>query len=107
MISVVTVVNILMLLDFHILNATTSLWTLHWRRFISQRWRFIQPDHQCVKTTNQSPGRGQEVGAGGDQVSVLLESLIHSPFLFWYRKTPTAAATAATTATPVRIKARM
>ena len=28
MISVVTVVNILMLLYFHILNATTSLWTL-------------------------------------------------------------------------------
>ena len=68
----------------------------------------LQQDHQCVKTTIQSPGRGQEVGAGGDQVSVLLESLIHSPFLFWYRKTPTtAAATTARTATPVRMKARM
>jgi hypothetical protein len=108
MISVVTVVNIFMLLDFHILNATTSLWTRHWRRFIIQRWRLLQPDHQCVKTTNQSLGRGQEVGAGGYQVSVLLESLIHSPFLFWYRKTPTTAATTtATTATPVRMKARM
>ena len=39
---------------------------------------------------------------------VLLQSLIHSPFLFRYRKTPTtAAATTARTATPVRMKARM
>ena len=30
---------------------------------------------------------------------VLLESLIHSPFLFWYTKTPTTAAAATTTTT--------
>ena len=103
MISVVTVVNILTLLDFHILNATASLW-----RFIIQRWRFLQPDHQCVKTTKLNLGRGQEVGAGGEQtVLVLLESLIHSPFLFWYTKTPTTAPTTATTATPARKKTRM
>ena len=79
--SVVTVVNILMLLYFHILNATTSLWTLE-EVHHSEVERFLPPHHQCVKTTNQSLGRGQEVEAGGDQVSVLLESLIHSPFLF-------------------------
>ena len=109
MISVVTVVNILMLLYFHILNATTSLWTLE-KVHHSEVERFLPPDLQCMKTTNQILGRGQEVRAGGDQVFVLLESLIHSPFLFWYTKTPTTApttATTATTATPARKKTRM
>ena len=94
MFSVVTVVNILMLLYFHILNATTSQWTLE-EVHHSEVERFLPPDHQCVKTTNQIVGRGQEVGAGGDQVFVLLESLILSPFLFLYRRTPTTAAAAA------------
>ena len=93
MISVATVVNILMLLYFHILNATTSQWTLE-EVHHSEVERFLPPDHQWVKTTNQIVGRGQEVGGGGDQVSVLLESLIHSPFRFLYTKTPTAAAAA-------------
>ena len=107
MFSVVTVVNILMLLYFHILNATTSLWTLE-KVHHSEVERFLPPDLQCMKTTNQT-GRGQEVRAGGDQVFVLLESLIHSPFLFWYTKTPTTAAattTTAATATPTRMKTR-
>ena len=66
MISVATVVNILMLLYFHILNATTSQWTLE-EVHHSEVERFLPPDHQCVKTTNQIVGRGQEVGAGGDR----------------------------------------
>ena len=68
MISVGTVVNILMLLYFHILNATTSLWTLE-EVHRSEGEGFLPPDHQCVKTTNQILGRGQEVGAGGAQSS--------------------------------------
>ena len=71
MISVVTAVNTLMLLYFHILNATTSQWTLE-EVHHSEVERFLPPDRQCVKTTNQIVGRGQEVGAGGVQVSVLL-----------------------------------
>ena len=94
MIRVVSVVNILMLLYFHILNATTSQWTLE-EVHHSEVERFLPPDHQWVKTTNQIVGRGQEVGAGGDQVFVHLDSLILSPFLFLYRRTPTTAAAAA------------
>ena len=107
MISVVSVVNILMLLYFHILNATTYLWTLE-KVHHSEVERFLPPDLQCMKTTNEILGRRQEVRAGGDQVFVLLESLIHSPFLFWYTKTPTTAAatTTAATATPTRMKTR-
>ena len=105
MISVVTVVNILMLY-FFVLNATPSLWTLE-EVHHSEVERFLPPDLQCMKTTNQILGRGQEVRAGGDQVFVLLESLIHSPFLFWYTKTPTAAAATTTAAaTPTRRKTR-
>ena len=57
MISVVTVVNILMLLYFHILNATTSQWTLE-EVHHSEVERFLPPDHQWVKTTNQRKGPG-------------------------------------------------
>ena len=60
MISVVTVVNILMLLYFHILNATTSQWTLE-EVHHSEVEKFLPPDNQWVKTTNQRKGTGSRV----------------------------------------------
>ena len=55
MISVVSVVNILMLLYFHILNATTSLWTLE-KVHHSEVERFLPPDLP-VYEDNQSDSR--------------------------------------------------